>query len=79
MQAAVNREAFVCICSSDIKSIVEGPTCTLVETVAEKIASRTLERNPLVNSITVTVRKPHVAVVGPVDYLGEQGHAGPGI
>lgn len=41
-----------------------------LENVAELIASTTLNMYPQVSAVRVQVGKPHVAVQGPVDYLG---------
>lgn len=54
----------------DIKSIVEGPPCQLIESVAERIAQRILEGHPAVHAVQVGVQKPHVAVSGVVQSLG---------
>ncbi|KAM7258695.1 hypothetical protein ACFE04_014436 [Oxalis oulophora] len=53
-----------------VKEVVEGPPRNLLESVAQLIASTTLAKHPQVSAIRVKVGKPHVAVVGPVDYLG---------
>jgi 7,8-dihydroneopterin aldolase/epimerase/oxygenase len=43
-----------------VRSIVEGPPCNLIEAVAERIASAVLENHPLVESVRVKVAKPQV-------------------
>lgn len=52
------------------KKVVEGPPHNLVESVAQHIASATLETYPRISAVRVAVGKPHVAVDGPLDYLG---------
>ena len=42
------------------KQVVEGEPANLTETVAERVASATLEEHPLVESVRVKVRKPDV-------------------
>ncbi|KAH7672855.1 Dihydroneopterin aldolase protein [Dioscorea alata] len=53
-----------------VKEIVEGPSQNLLESVAHLIANTTLLKIPQISAIRVKVGKPHVAVPGPVDYLG---------
>lgn len=53
-----------------VKEVVEGPPQNLLESVAELIASTTLIKHPRISAVRVKVGKPHVAVQGPVDYLG---------
>ncbi|XP_019151985.1 PREDICTED: dihydroneopterin aldolase 2-like isoform X1 [Ipomoea nil] len=53
-----------------VKEVVEGSPHNLLESVAERISSTTLSKYPQVNAVRVQVQKPHVAVQGPVDYLG---------
>ena len=54
-----------------VKEVVEGPPQNLIESVAELIASTTLTKHhPRISAVRVKVGKPHVAVQGPVDYLG---------
>ncbi|CAM8971474.1 unnamed protein product [Rhodiola kirilowii] len=52
------------------KDVVEGTPQNLLESVAHLIASTTLTEFPKVSAVRVKVMKPHVAVRGPVDYLG---------
>eukprot|EP00897_Mesotaenium_endlicherianum_P006946 jgi/Mesen1/627/ME000108S10782 len=54
----------------DVKAIMEGPSCKLLESLANNIVKVVFQKYPSVTSIRVTVGKPHVAVQGPVDYLG---------
>uniref|UniRef100_A0A6M2F8X5 7,8-dihydroneopterin aldolase n=1 Tax=Populus davidiana TaxID=266767 RepID=A0A6M2F8X5_9ROSI len=53
-----------------VKEIVEGPPQNLLESVAQLIASTTLSKYPQISAVRVKVGKPHVAVRGPLDYLG---------
>ncbi|XP_065856921.1 dihydroneopterin aldolase 2-like [Euphorbia lathyris] len=53
-----------------VKGIVEGTPQNLLESVAEQIASSTLTKHPRISAVRVKVGKPHVAVHGPLDYLG---------
>ncbi|CDP10574.1 unnamed protein product [Coffea canephora] len=53
-----------------VKEVVEGPPKNLLESVAQLIASTTLSKYPQISAVRVQVGKPHVAVHGPVDYLG---------
>lgn len=52
------------------RAALEGPPRSLLERVAAEIAEETLRRFRAVEEVTVAVRKPHVAVPGPVDALG---------
>ena len=45
-----------------VKSIVTGPSFLLIETVAERIASAVFADYPLVDAITVAIRKPSVPI-----------------
>ncbi len=47
-----------------VKAIVEGPPRDLIETLAEDIASALLTDFPGTTAVTVTVRKPEVALKG---------------
>ncbi|XP_057512975.1 dihydroneopterin aldolase 2-like isoform X2 [Actinidia eriantha] len=53
-----------------VKDVVEGPPHNLLESVAQLIASTTLTKYPQISTVRVMVGKPHVAVHGPLDYLG---------
>ncbi|CAI0401444.1 unnamed protein product [Linum tenue] len=53
-----------------VKEVVEGPPQNLLEFVAQKIATKTLTNYPRISAVRVKVGKPHVAVHGPLDYLG---------
>ncbi len=47
-----------------VKAIVEGPPRDLIEALAEDIASALLADFPATTAVTVTVRKPEVALKG---------------
>jgi dihydroneopterin aldolase len=51
------------------KSIVEGEPAQLLEHIAERIASASLEHQ-LVHSVTVRIRKPHIALPVALEFLG---------
>lgn len=53
-----------------VKEVLEGPPHNLLESVAQLIASNTLNKYPQISSVRVKVGKPHVAVHGSLDYLG---------
>ncbi|KAF8408210.1 hypothetical protein HHK36_007354 [Tetracentron sinense] len=53
-----------------VREVLEGPPQNFLESVAHLIASTTLTKFPQISAIRVKVGKPHVAVHGPVDYLG---------
>src|SRR5690554_6503851 len=46
-----------------VQSIIEGPSCNLIETLAEKIAQTLLKNFPL-TAVEVTVYKPEAPVKG---------------
>nr|AAR88082.1 7,8-dihydroneopterin aldolase mutant FolB1-delLS [Arabidopsis thaliana] len=53
------------------KEIVEGSPRNLLETVAELIASKTLEKFHQINAVRVKLSKPNVALIkSTIDYLG---------
>ncbi|KAK9170246.1 hypothetical protein Syun_002386 [Stephania yunnanensis] len=52
------------------KAVIEGQPLNLLEAVAHNIAMTTLSKFPRISAMRVKVGKPHVAVHGPVDYLG---------
>lgn len=54
---------------ADVRAIVEGPSLKLVETVAERIASRILGTYA-VDAVRVRVRKPDVPLPATLEYLG---------
>src|SRR5687767_11616732 len=51
------------------KSIVEGESAKLLEYIAEKIADAALEHQ-IVQSVTVRIRKPHIALPVALEFLG---------
>ncbi|KAK9122962.1 hypothetical protein Sjap_012564 [Stephania japonica] len=53
-----------------VKAVMEGQPFNLLESVAHNIAMTTLSKFPQISAVRVKVGKPHVAVHGPVDYLG---------
>ena len=61
---------FCCGFGSIVQEVVEGPSQNLLESVAHLIANATLLKFPQISAVRVKVGKPHVAVRGPVDYLG---------
>lgn len=54
---------------ADVRTIVEGPACRLIETVAERIAQRVLDAYD-VTRVRVRVRKPDVPIPATLEYLG---------
>lgn len=52
-----------------VRQVVTGPPCNLIEAVAERIATRLLERFPL-REVRVRVKKPSAPVPGQFDYMG---------
>ncbi|MCI28623.1 dihydroneopterin aldolase, partial [Trifolium medium] len=52
------------------KEVIEGPPQNLLESVAQKIAIATLTIHKEISAVRVKVGKPHVAIPGPLDYLG---------
>ena len=53
----------------DVRKIVEGPPCKLIEVVAERIATRILA-GYAVHSVRVRVRKPDVPIPAVLDFVG---------
>ncbi len=51
-----------------VQSIVEGPSCNLIEALAEKIAQALLKKYPLLG-VEVTVYKPEAPVKGEFQYF----------
>lgn len=49
---------------------MEGTPHNLLESVTESIASTVLNKFPQISAVRIVLGKPHVAVVGTVDYLG---------
>ncbi len=52
-----------------VRAVVEGPPMLLVEAIAERVAHRLLEIDR-VEAVTVRVRKPDVALGGPLEAAG---------
>jgi dihydroneopterin aldolase len=52
------------------RAVVEGPSCRLLEALAERIAARLLAAFELagVSEVVVRVRKPRVSLPGPLDH-----------
>jgi hypothetical protein len=62
---------------STIKAIIEGPPFQLLEAAAEAVSAALLAHDRRVGAVQVQLLKPHVAVPGVVDALGEwRGGAG---
>ncbi|KAL8161036.1 LOW QUALITY PROTEIN: hypothetical protein V2J09_012525 [Rumex salicifolius] len=53
-----------------VKEVVEGEPQNLLECVAHKIVQSTFTKFAQISVVRVKVGKPHVAVLGQVDYLG---------
>ncbi len=49
-----------------VKAIVTGPPRLLIEAVAEQVAATVLERFPLVQAVTVSIKKPSVPIASGV-------------
>jgi len=54
---------------ADVRAIVEGPPCKLVEAVAERIAAAILA-GYAVDAVRVRVRKPDVPLPAALEYVG---------
>jgi len=54
---------------ADVRAIVEGPPCKLIETVAERIAMRILAGYPA-ETVRVRVKKPDVPIPASLEYVG---------
>ncbi|KAF3786613.1 Dihydroneopterin aldolase 1 [Nymphaea thermarum] len=52
------------------REVVEGPSFNLLESVATKIVKDIFASYQQISAVRVRVGKPHVAVKGPVEYLG---------
>ena len=58
-----------------VRAIVEGEPRNLIETVAEEIAAALLADFPATEAVTVTIRKPEVALKGAIlDAAGVRVH-----
>ena len=51
-----------------VAEVIGGPSVDLIETLAERVATETLERFPAVSGVVVRVRKPAVRLAVPVDH-----------
>lgn len=47
-----------------VRSIVEGVPCNLIETVAERLAAAILQEHSLVEKVEVTLHKPEAPIKG---------------
>src|SRR5688572_13804688 len=54
---------------ADVRAIVEGPACKLIETVAARIADRILDAYA-VSAVRVRVLKPDVPIPATLEYVG---------
>lgn len=54
----------------DNRQVIEGPPFKLVEAAAQAICDRVLAQEPRVSAVRVAVRKPHVALSGPLESVG---------
>jgi dihydroneopterin aldolase len=52
------------------RSIVEGASVDLIETLAGSIAAKLLAADSIVDEVVVRVRKPDVDLGGPLEYAG---------
>ena len=52
---------------AEVRTAAEAPSLSYLEDLANSIASRVLDASP-VEQVRVTIRKPHAAVGGPLDY-----------
>lgn len=52
-----------------IRSIVKNSRSKLLMTVAKHVGDDLLEKYPHLKEVTTRIRKPSVAVVGPLDYV----------
>lgn len=54
---------------SEVRAAIEAPTIRYLEELAESVAARVLGEHA-VERVRVVVRKPHVALGGPLQYAG---------
>lgn len=54
----------------DVRAVVEGPRCQLIETLAERIAERLLLQYPTIAAVTVRVHKPTAPIAGAAVAVG---------
>jgi dihydroneopterin aldolase len=53
----------------DVREIVTGPPCDLLESVGEKIAMTLLRKYSLLLKVHITVKKPEAPIAGILDYV----------
>jgi 7,8-dihydroneopterin aldolase/epimerase/oxygenase len=51
-----------------VRQVVESTTFNLIEALAEAICHQLLTEQPLIDEVTVRVRKPQVELGGPLDH-----------
>ncbi len=51
----------------EVRTIVEGPPCALIEAVAERIAARILGEHGAIEQVRVRIRKPAAPIAGPLE------------
>ena len=51
-----------------VRQVVESTTFNLIEALAEAICHQLLAEQPLIDEVTVRVRKPEVQLGGPLDH-----------
>lgn len=56
----------------EVQAVVEGPAQQLQEAVAQEISDRLLAMDPRVAAVRVYMRKPHVALPGALESVGEK-------
>lgn len=61
---ALERTVSYAAVYDDVRAIVEGSACHLIEAVAERIAARILAAHATVEEVCVRVRKPEVPIKG---------------
>lgn len=52
-----------------VRSVVKNNRCKLLQTVANHVCKELLDKYPHVCEVTTKIRKPSVAVSGPLDYV----------
>jgi len=53
-----------------VRTVVEGASVDLIETLAERIAAAVLAADTRIDDVVVRVRKPDVDLGGPLEYAG---------
>jgi dihydroneopterin aldolase len=56
-----------------VQRVVQGPARVLQEAVAEEVCQQLLQLDTRVTAVQVYIRKPHVALTGTLESVGEQG------